>query len=228
MSPPSALHRSGGCAPALSPHLKIFLSGGVLFFGAVGALPFYQMNQAQSLPVSSSQNVATAIPQEVAAPFPNGEPKDGVPMVGTTFDQVPAAIAVQSEKYAKAYPEPTLVSETSSSVSARPPTGSPSSPPAPLREFTSIHQLVPGAAPPLNRQAVTFNEQPECIDPSKLADSLLPMFHFAENLKSLSTRTIDTVPPENPFLPSDIHEDRKLSPLRPYVELRPLRLPEKK
>ena len=161
-------------------------------------------------------------------PLPIGEPQGTVPVAGSSFDHVPAAIASQTEKYAKAYPEPVLASEVPSSESVRPLVETPPRPPlAPIQEFSSIHRLTPSLITPIERQDVTFDGQPECIDSSKLADSLLPMFHFAENLKPISMEIVEQTPPENPFQPPDDREVRKLSPLRPYVELRPLRLPEK-
>ena len=222
MFPPSTLHRTGGCALALSPNIKIFLSGSVLFLGTVGALPFFQANQ---LPTPDKQPVIAAIPNETAfSSFPVSQPDFISPL-----DHAPAAVAVQTEKYAKAYPEPILASEVLTSESVHESTGSPPKvPTVSVREFKPIHRLAPSPKTSLSRQAVTFDERPECIDAAKLVDSLLPMFHFAENLKPLSPETVEHTLPENPFQPPDVPEDRKLSPLRPYVELRQLRLPEKK
>ena len=226
MSPPGTLHRSGDCAPSLSPNFKIFLSGSVLFFGAVGTLPFFQTSGIPPLP---PQTVVAVIPDDITVLLPITEPKGGSAMTGSPFDLAQAAVAVQSEKYARAYPEPILVSEVPVPDHAEKSTESPPKPfTVPVREFAAIHRLVPNPTTPFNGQTVTFDEQPECVDPSKLVDSLLPMFHFAENLKPSPQEVAENVLPENPFLPLEVREDRKLSPLRPYVELRPLRLPEKK
>ena len=237
MSPPSALHRSSGCVSALAPNLKVFLSGSVLFFGTVGTLPFYQPSRLPSSSLPNEQSVlqlaVAEISNEITPPLPIVEPKDGSSMFSFPSVPAPSVVAVQSEKYAQAYPEPILTFETpipadvpqTSKGNDLSPTKASS---APFREFATIHQFAPVKATSLNRQVATFDKQPECVDPSKLVDSLLPMLHFAENLKPLSQDSIAETPPENPFLSPDVQEERKLSPLQPYLELRPLRLPEKK
>ena len=228
MSPPSALHRSG--VRTLSPGFKVFLSGSVLLLGGVGTLPFYQPGQVlRSFPPTDDQPVIVALPDGIAELPPLVKTKESLPIV------LPS-VAVQMEKYAQAYPEPNLVPK-----SLPPPKVSKPSEPVghsvakpavtpitPIRTFASIHQLAPKTTAPFDRQATAFDEQPECIDPQKIVDSLLPLFHFAENLKPSSQEASEKTPPENPFRQPDEKEERKLSPLRPYVELRPLRLPKEK
>ena len=209
MSPPGALHRSGERALALSPSFKVFLSGSILFLGIAGALPFYQPIRMSSTPPTAPLSA------------------DGTATLNTLSDKAAPTIAVQAEKYAKSYPEPLLVSESLPPNTAPKPLASDGKPTikpisATVRDFAAVRQFTPPPATTVDRQTTTFDKQPDCIDPSKVADSLLPMFHFAENLKPPSAETDAKTPPQNPF--PQPTATQKLLPLRPYTELRPLRL----
>ena len=226
MSPPSALQRSEESVPSLSPGSKVFLSGSILLLGTVGVLPFYQPNRDLPIPQTVGRTPSVSIPCEKTVPPPTVDPKNGSEKIDGSVVKAVPAVAVQSEKYAKAYPEPILVSGTQAVPNApKPLEAAAKSPPPPIREFASIHRITPVAAAP-KRQDASFEARPENINPSKVTDSLLPMFHFAENLKPLSTEATAKTPPDNPFQPT-ASEEKKLLPLRLYNELRPLRLLEK-
>ena len=224
MSPPNSPHRPARGASALSLGLKVFLSASVLFVGTIGTFPFLL-----PAPVTSpmgEQVVAAAIPVDEALP--------------ANLDTLPIktlpSIAKHSEKVAQAYPEPILspVTPTTKTEQPLPEAGAESPAPsvsAPLRKFVSIHPFTASTTALIAKTPTAFSEQPKSIDSSKIADTLLPMFHFAENLKPLSREKAERTPPENPFRQIQVDvpvpfEDKKLLPLRSLVELRPLRLAE--
>ncbi len=243
MSPLNSPHRPVLCAVALSPGLKLFLSGSVLLLGSMGTLPFFHgIDPSPIPPLPDEQITAAPLPKEnvkknaketiVAEPLSCESKKSG--LSGNPPQSVKAE---KREKYAQAYPEPMLVAAPSSSKAVEVSTKSVADSIVkpiivPFREFSSIHEFKESPTTFLDRESMEFDTQPESIDPAKTVDMLLPMFNFAENLKPLSKESGIRTPPDNPFqqqsIEASVTEERRLSPLRPYIELRPLRIPEKR
>jgi len=224
MSPPNSLHRPGKGASALSSGFKIFLSASILLLGAVGALPFLREKVAVPIPSPQVERIVT-VPTSVDNVPP--------PTVSVTIDTlpnktVPPSVAENTGKVAHVYPEPILVSvapllKAELCPSEIPKVESTVKPVAVfVREFASIHPFTTSTTALIDKAPTTFDKRPESIDPSKIADALLPMFHFAENMKPLSSEKGERTPPENPFQ----HGGKKFMPLRVFAELRPLRLQE--
>ena len=235
MSPPYSPHCPGQGAVALSSGLKVFLSIGVLFLGAMGASPFLLEEVPVSVPTTGDGLAAAPLPTDNL--FPVTLPENPVAL---SKEPTSPQLAEISAKVAKPYPEPILVAEAP-----------PKSPPSSATErstvklptefvvkmvsispFASIHSATPSPTAFPARTPILFPSRPEGINPSKIADSLLPMFHFAENSKPLSRDEDNQTPPENPFrqLQNDTtisNDNQELSPLRPFVELRPLRLADR-
>ena len=231
MSPPSTLHRPEQGASAFSSGFKVFFSASILFFGAVGTLPFLLEKAAVPVP-SSNERIATA-----STSADNVSPVSVSAKIGTLPNKMPlSSVAENKGKIAQAYPEPLLVSvappqkteRRSSEIAAETAVKSTS---VSVREFASIHSFTTSTTTLIGKTPTSFDKRPESIDSSKIADALLPMFHFAENLKPLSEEKGERAMPENPFrqlkvAPMVPREDSQFRPLRTVVELRPLRILE--
>ena len=226
MSPPNSPHRPGQGALALTPGFKVFLAGSILFLGTMSALPFLLERDSTAIPPSSETRTGTV-----------SLSVDGVPPIAVSEQSLASttaaapAFAEHSKKVVQRVSTPQLLpTEQQTSDAAVESAVQPIA--VRVREFASIHSPSQSTTTPPERKSIVFDKKPEKINPSKIADALLPMFHFAENLKPLTNEKGNQSPPENPFRLQSVGEtapsgENKLLPLRPFLELRPLRLPER-
>ncbi|MGL4593829.1 MAG: hypothetical protein ACRCUY_03765 [Thermoguttaceae bacterium] len=86
-------------------------------------------------------------------------------------------------------------------------------------EFSPVNQFV--ALPTIISGRKELPNCPEPIDPSGHLDSLLPMFHFAENFQPVSLRQTETHIPSNPFETAQNEETHEHQSKSEYTVSRP-------
>lgn len=232
MSPPGFPLRpeQGTSGRALPPRAKMLLATAIVLIGSASAFPFRKDNSVSPIPPVPDQASLRSL-QPV-----------GADVLPTVFKEPTAAVAAGVEKYAAAYPEPALRTENAIAASTDGADGTiVREISVPYREFRSLPATSGAGTTFLERNSTAFGDQPAPVDQAAVVDGMLPMFYAADNLKPLSKGN-ETTLPENPFEtnPTALLSQQvltvvgtegnaqtpKLTSLKPFVELKSLKLPQ--
>lgn len=225
---------------APGPLLKIFVAGIILAIGSAVAV-MHRLDDVHE--IVRTENFRSDIaeksfenplldPNLEIAPLPSGALKEGdaektvaapIPNKAQAIPQAIPAVQPDSvkEKYAQAYPPPvliadeSLVSKDSEVVSSRPANLMIDEDFRSVRPFTNYKAI---AEPKIEKD---IQAPPKSENLTPIYDELLPLFRFAENLKSAE----DSEQPDNPFQTILISDGADVTVLQPLQPLQPLYTP---